>query len=63
MGAHGEICAKIPGSSKDVVQAWMDSDAHRKAMLDDHYKSVAVGCYVDSSGILYCVELLSSDEV
>ena len=62
MGAHGEICAKTPNGPKGAIRVWMDSDAHKEIMLDEDLKSVAVGCYV-KGGILYCVELLSADEV
>lgn len=60
-GAHAEI---ITGaiSPEDAVSRWMASDGHREAMLKERFKSVAVGCYV-VNGSLYCVELLSSDEV
>ena len=35
---------------------------YKEIILDDHYKSVAVGCYV-KNGILYCVEFFSANEV
>ena len=62
MGAHGEICTTA-SSPRNAMELWMDSDAHKEIMLDPHFKSVAIGCYVNQYGKLYCVQLLSSDEV
>ena len=61
MGAHAEIITGAV-SAQDAVNRWMLSDGHREAMLYEDFHSVAVGCYV-KNGILYCVELLSADEV
>lgn len=61
-GAHGEICTTA-SSPKIAVENWMNSDAHRDAMLDEDFHSVAVGCYVNQYGKLYCVEILSADEM
>lgn len=61
-GAHGEIITTA-SSPKNAMKLWMDSDAHKNAILDEHFKSVAIGCYVNQYGKLYCVQLLSSDEV
>ena len=61
-GAHGEIITTA-SSPKNAMKRWMDADAHKNAILDEHFKSVAIGCYVNQYGKLYCVQLLSSDEV
>ena len=62
MGAHGEILA-IASTPQDAVDIWMRSkNGHKEIILDEHYKSAAVGCYI-KNGKLYCAELLSSDEV
>ena len=61
-GAHGEILA-IASTPQDAVDIWMRSkEGHKEIILDDHYKSVAVGCYV-KNGILYCVVFFSANEV
>ena len=61
-GAHGEICTTA-SSPQNAVELWMESSEHRRIMLDEDLKSVAVGCYVNQYGKLYCVELLSGNEV
>lgn len=61
MGAHAEIVTGAI-SAEDAIDRWMASDDHRAIMLNERFRSVAVGCYV-VNGSLYCVELLSSNEV
>ena len=61
-GAHAEILT-VATTTPDAVDRWMRSEkGHREIMLDEDFHSVAVGCYV-KNGVLYCVELLSADEV
>ena len=62
LGAHGEIITTAPSPEK-AIELWMDSSEHRNAILNEDYKSVAVGCYVNQYGKLYCVEILSADEM
>ncbi len=61
-GAHAEILT-VATTTQDAVDRWMRSEkGHREIMLDEDFHSVAVGCY-EKNGILYCVELLSTDEM
>ncbi|GKH48136.1 hypothetical protein CE91St46_10850 [Eubacteriales bacterium] len=43
----------------EAVEAWMDSDPHRDAILDESgrfpYQRIGSGCYQDESGVLYWV--------
>lgn len=42
-----------------AVQAWMDSDPHRDAILNEserfNYSTIGSGCYQDNAGVLYWV--------
>ncbi len=53
----GENIAKGQTSSSSVMNAWMNSSGHRANILSSSYKSVGVGCAVDSSGTLYWVQV------
>ena len=43
--AYGENIAYGYSSSEDVMTAWMNSDGHRRNILDSDYTSIGVGCF------------------
>lgn len=53
----GENIAMGQGSPKKVMESWMNSDGHRKNILTPEYNCIGVGCYKDSEGVLYWVQM------
>lgn len=52
-GIMGENIAKGYSTSDTVVDAWMNSEGHRKNILTKNYTTTGVGCYYDSSTDTY----------
>ncbi len=52
-GIMGENIAKGYNSSSAVVNAWMNSEGHRKNILTKNYTKTGVGCYYDKDTDMY----------
>ena len=52
-GIMGENIAKGYSTSDTVVDAWMNSEGHRKNILTKNYTTTGVGCYYDSATDTY----------
>ena len=55
--ALGENIAAGQESPEEVVDAWMNSDGHRKNILNSKYKGLGVGCYIEDDTI-YWVQMM-----
>lgn len=55
----GENIAMGQRSPEQVMDAWMNSDGHRKNILNKDFTSMAVGCY-SSNGLLHWVQLFAN---
>ena len=53
----GENIAYGQKTPEKVMNSWMNSSGHRKNILTANFKKIGVGCYQDSSGTLYWVQL------
>ena len=53
----GENIAWGQDSPEKVMEDWMDSDGHRANILREDFDAIGVGCYRDSGGRLYWVQL------
>lgn len=42
---------------QQIVDGWMNSDGHRKNLLNPNYTKIGVGIYMDASGRLYWAQL------
>jgi uncharacterized protein YkwD len=40
-----------------AVRSWMESDSHRKTLLDPRYERTGMGCAVDDRGVVYFTQL------
>ena len=58
--ARAENIAAGQKSAEQVVEAWMNSDGHRKNILNPAYGNIGVGVYQDSNGKFYWVQLFSN---
>ncbi|RBP70229.1 spore coat assembly protein SafA/uncharacterized YkwD family protein [Alkalibaculum bacchi] len=56
--AAGENIAKGQRSAQEVVTGWMNSEGHRKNILNSNYNQIGVGCVNDSNGTLYWTQML-----
>ncbi|MDO5718626.1 MAG: cell wall-binding repeat-containing protein [Tissierellia bacterium] len=52
------------GTPENVTQMFMNSKGHRKNILDERslIKSVGIGCWIDSDGYMYSVQLFGTPE-
>ena len=57
----GENIAAGHTSAKAVMDTWMDSDGHRRNILNDNYTRIGVGVYKASDGHIYWVQMFTSD--
>ena len=55
----GENIAGDYTSPSAVMEAWMGSEGHRANILRERFHYVGVGCYQDTNGDLYWVQLFS----
>lgn len=55
--AAGENIAKGQRSAQEVVTGWMNSEGHRKNILNSDYNQIGVGCVADSNGTLYWTQM------
>lgn len=55
--AAGENLAYGFTTPADVVTAWMNSEGHRKNILDPDFKYIGIGYYVNENGRVYCSQL------
>lgn len=56
----GENLAYSNGYSNPVaasMNGWMDSDSHRRNILDPSYRKTAVGAWISADGIVYFTEI------
>lgn len=56
--AAGENLAYGFRTPEALVAAWMNSEGHRRNILDPDFKFVGIGYYVNEKGTLYCSMLL-----
>jgi uncharacterized protein YkwD len=54
----GENLAFGYSTPEAVVNAWMNSESHRKNMLGTKYKNIGVGYYLKDNGKIYCSLIL-----
>ena len=52
----GENIAYGQTTPKAVVEAWMNSEGHRKNIMNSNYNIIGVGCYKDEEGVYYWVQ-------
>ncbi len=55
--AAGENLAYGFKTPEALVEAWMNSEGHRRNVLDSDFKYVGVGYFVNEKGTLYCATL------
>ena len=55
----GENIAGDYTSPSAVMEAWMGSEGHRANILRERFHYIGVGCYQDTNGDLYWVQLFS----
>lgn len=55
----GENIACGFGTPQSVVEGWMNSEGHRKNILNGNYSKIGVGYYVDESGYPYWVQIFA----
>jgi len=53
----GENIAMGQTSSRQVMDEWLDSPAHRENILEKQYNKIGIGVYEDADGIKYWVQL------
>ena len=53
----GENIAKGQRTPQDVVTAWMNSEGHRKNILNSSYTNLGVGVAKDSNGTIYWTQM------
>ena len=56
--AWGENIAYGQRSAEAVMDAWMNSDGHRKNILNSNFGKVGIGCY-EQNGILYWTQVFT----
>ena len=57
----GENIAAGHISAEEVMKTWMNSDGHRKNILNENYTRIGVGVYEASNGYTYWVQVFTSD--
>lgn len=57
----GENIAAGHRSAEEVMNTWMNSDGHRKNILNENYTRIGVGVYEASNGTIYWVQVFTSD--
>ncbi len=55
--AAGENIAKGQDTAQEVVTAWMNSEGHRKNILNTNYTHIGVGYAIDSNGVKYWTQM------
>jgi uncharacterized protein YkwD len=55
--AAGENLAYGFSTPASVVTAWMNSEGHKRNLLDPDFKYIGIGYYVNESGRVYCSQL------
>lgn len=55
--AAGENIAKGQRNAHEVVTGWMNSEGHRKNILNSNYNQIGVGCVKDSQGTIYWTQM------
>ena len=55
----GENIASGFGTPESVVNGWMNSEGHRKNILNGNYSKIGVGYYVDETGYPYWVQIFA----
>lgn len=53
----GENVAYGYATGKDTVHAWMESPGHRRNILNEDYRNIAVGAYRDKDGRWYAAQV------
>lgn len=59
---RGENIAAGYGNPESVMNGWMNSDGHRANILNSNFSTMGIGCYRDSAGSLYWVQIFVSGE-
>ncbi len=54
---YGENIARTKTSPEDAMQAWMDSESHRRNILKEKYDSIGIGAYQREDGKLDWIQL------
>ncbi|MDE6764002.1 MAG: CAP domain-containing protein [Oscillospiraceae bacterium] len=57
----GENIAAGHRSAEEVMKTWMNSDGHRKNILNENYTRIGVGVYEASDGNTYWVQVFTSE--
>lgn len=58
---NGENIAYSMKDAKDIMNNWMNSEGHKKNILDDDFKSIGIGCFKNGE-VYYWVQLFSTSE-
>ena len=57
----GENIASGHSSAAEVMKTWMNSEGHRKNILNENYTRIGVGVYEASDGRIYWVQVFTSE--
>ncbi len=57
----GENIAMGQTSPEQVMEAWLDSPAHRENILTKNYEKIGIGIYKDTNGTYYWVQLFITE--
>lgn len=57
----GENIAAGHLTAESVMNTWMNSDGHRKNIMNENYTRIGVGTYTSSGGYTYWVQVFTSD--
>ena len=55
--ANAENMYEGPTNAEMAIKGWLNSERHRKNMLNEHYEKFGVGCYQDEDGVIYWIQL------
>ena len=55
--ANGENIQKGATNAEQAINAWWNSEGHRRTMLNEQYEKFGVGCYQGEDGAIYWVQL------
>jgi len=53
----------LEGISGFLISGWLNSDSHRKSLLNDEHNTAGVGIYIDNSSNVYAVMILCDEVV
>lgn len=58
----GENIAKAYNNPEDVVKAWMNSEGHRKNIMNSRFSKLGVGVAKTSKGVCYWTQMFTGDK-